>query len=122
MKGKKVLSAIITGVMVLVTMSFSVFAADTAVATITKSNGTAVDYSSYDGEAGVFANVQDGDTVTFHTETVECANREFPSAKNVTYTSIVAILVCAKCIKSAASNIITNAAVLLFENNSRAKI
>ena len=87
MKGKKLLSAILAGAMVLGTMSLPAFAADDVVATITKSDSSTKDYTSYDGTTGVFANVKDGDTVTFHTETVECANRVFPSAKNVTYTS-----------------------------------
>ena len=87
MKGKKILSAIIAGAMVLGTMSLPAFAEDDVVATITRSDNSTVDYTSYDGTAGVFANVEEGDIVTFHTEKVECARRVFPSVKNVTYTS-----------------------------------
>ena len=87
MKGRKLLSALIAGTMVLGTMSFPIFAEEDVVATITKSDNLTVQYTSYDGEAGVFANVEEGDTVTFHKEKVECAGREFPSVNNVTYTS-----------------------------------
>ncbi len=81
MKGKKILSAIIVGVMVLCTMSFPVFAAD-VVATVTNGD-TTTDYTSI-GEA--LSAVQDNGTVTLKTA-VSFAGQTLPAKKNVTYTS-----------------------------------
>ena len=81
MKGKKILSAIIVGVMVLCSMSFPVFAAD-VVATVTNGD-TTTDYTSI--EAALLA-VEENGTVTLK-KTVSFAQKTLPAKNNVTYTS-----------------------------------
>ena len=83
MNCKKILAGILSAAMVFTTMAIPAFA-DETFATITSTDGTSKNYSTFDETLNA---IKDGDKVTFHAETVPCQQKVFPSKKDVTYTT-----------------------------------